>query len=54
MPKSYVNLKQIARFDFLMNCTTIKLINTCSKPFTEITVFTIKNIEFKFKILVNC
>ena len=36
-----------------MNFVTIKLINACLKPSEEIIIFTIKNIEFKFKISVN-
>jgi hypothetical protein len=45
MPKGYLNLKQIARIDFLYErCITIKLINHYSKPSAEIIIFTNKKI----------
>jgi hypothetical protein len=36
-----------------MNCITIKLINSCSKPLGELIIFTIKHFEFKLKISLN-
>ena len=53
MPKGYLNLEQIATIDFLNELCYYQVNKSLFKPFEEIIIFYIKNIEFKLKMSLN-